>query len=223
MVLQTSEEIKAAFDVFDTSKDGKISANELSAILMRGDNGLSQADVDVLLHSFDTNCDGVVSLDEFADACAEEDLIEREQLQQLVDDAQSAAALEEALSFSDGSSQPIDAELGFPQQIVLCEDLQLLVPSGWFDQSWSDEAVGDVVYNFTSNTYDLDASLDGLEWLRKGALTIVGVGLRLPGGEAVELKTADGKQQWVMSRQFFEDFAKWKVPPSQGVSERSPE
>ena len=79
------ERIKAAFKVFDSDNSGKLSADELRAILSRGPNPvLAAEEIDEVINQFDTNGDGQLSVDEFAAACSQLDESE-------------AAAVEEAV------------------------------------------------------------------------------------------------------------------------------
>uniref|UniRef100_A0A7S2DPE4 EF-hand domain-containing protein n=1 Tax=Haptolina brevifila TaxID=156173 RepID=A0A7S2DPE4_9EUKA len=63
------ERIRRAFTIFDTDGSGKLSTNELRAILSRGSNPmLSAAEVDEVIAEF-AGDDGELSMDEFAAAC----------------------------------------------------------------------------------------------------------------------------------------------------------
>ena len=64
--------IQAAFAIFDVNGDGSISSEELKSILMRPVGGkpskFSEADVDRIMQKFDSNKDGVLSMEEFSQA-----------------------------------------------------------------------------------------------------------------------------------------------------------
>ena len=62
-------ELKRAFEIFDSDKDGCVSKDELKAVLMRAGPGLtplSEEKVDSLFTTLDTNSDGHLSVDEIS-------------------------------------------------------------------------------------------------------------------------------------------------------------
>ena len=66
-----AQQIKEAFSIFDADKSGKITASEMRKILSRGDNQLMSAEeIDAVIAEFDQNGDGMLSIGEFANACA---------------------------------------------------------------------------------------------------------------------------------------------------------
>jgi hypothetical protein len=72
--MPSQEEIRAAMALYDTNGDGKLSPDELKAILCRpvpGGTLRSEEEVDHLVRSFDKNGDGMLSMEELADAWAE--------------------------------------------------------------------------------------------------------------------------------------------------------
>ncbi len=63
----TKASLRACFEKFDVSGDGKLSASELRAILTRGGgaSALSEADAQELIDEMDTDGDGMLSMNEF--------------------------------------------------------------------------------------------------------------------------------------------------------------
>ena len=86
--LGSSEELKAAFAIFDVDADGYLTPAELRRILTRPSGGqpalLTDEDVDKLVSEFDTNGDGVLSVDEFAQAMASLSTGEQASFEQLI-------------------------------------------------------------------------------------------------------------------------------------------
>ena len=70
-----SSAVRKAFALFDTDGSGTLTAEECLAILTRGASeeekemmGMSVEDAQEIIDDFDTNGDGVLSIDEFAEA-----------------------------------------------------------------------------------------------------------------------------------------------------------
>jgi len=59
------DDLKKAFELFDTNHDGKIDGDELTAVLRTLGLEYSQVDVDEMIKKADTNSNGVVEYDEF--------------------------------------------------------------------------------------------------------------------------------------------------------------
>ena len=62
--------LRDLFSLFDRDGSGSLDAEELLAILTRGDQGLSLADAQEIIKDFDDNKDGVLTVDEFIKAWA---------------------------------------------------------------------------------------------------------------------------------------------------------
>ena len=58
--------LRKAFAVFDRDGDGNLDADELKAVLMRGNSPFTEQDVEALIKEFDTDGNGVIDFDEFA-------------------------------------------------------------------------------------------------------------------------------------------------------------
>lgn len=61
------EDIKRAFEAVDTSKDGKISRDELKAVLKTMRCQVSEADLDAMIKVADKNHDNQISFQEFSE------------------------------------------------------------------------------------------------------------------------------------------------------------
>ncbi|KAI9181009.1 hypothetical protein LWI28_010273 [Acer negundo] len=60
-----TRDIQSAFRMFDKNKDGKISAEEILEILQRLGEGCSLQDCRKMARAVDTDCDGMVDMDDF--------------------------------------------------------------------------------------------------------------------------------------------------------------
>ena len=60
-----SDDLRAAFDAFDTDGSGFLDKSELKNAFKDFKGGLTDAEVDVLMAAADTNGDGEVSFEEF--------------------------------------------------------------------------------------------------------------------------------------------------------------
>ena len=71
----TKAEIRQAFATFDTDDSGSLSAEELRRVLTRpgGGSPLTEGEAQHLIHKYDDDGDGVLSLDEFAGFLAGEE------------------------------------------------------------------------------------------------------------------------------------------------------
>ncbi|KAL9229210.1 hypothetical protein vseg_004699 [Gypsophila vaccaria] len=70
LYLSDMTEVKKVFNRFDTNSDGKISAEELSGVLSALGSDTSPAELLRMMDEMDSDKDGVVTLDEFADFCS---------------------------------------------------------------------------------------------------------------------------------------------------------
>lgn len=61
------DDIRRAFEAVDTSKDGKISRDELKDVLKRMNCQVSDADVDAMIKVADKNDDNQISFQEFSE------------------------------------------------------------------------------------------------------------------------------------------------------------
>lgn len=62
----TKDELIEAFSIFDQDKSGLISAKELKNVCMQTGDKLSDSEIDEILENADTNSDGMLSIEEFA-------------------------------------------------------------------------------------------------------------------------------------------------------------
>ncbi|KAK0582521.1 hypothetical protein LWI29_026557 [Acer saccharum] len=60
-----TRDIKNAFRMFDKNRDGKISAEDILEILQRLGEGCSLQDCRQMVRAVDTDCDGMVDMDDF--------------------------------------------------------------------------------------------------------------------------------------------------------------
>ena len=63
--MPTTEQIRAAFAVFDEDNSGKLEVGELRSLLMRGNSKLTPLAVAEIIKRADKNGDGVVDIEEF--------------------------------------------------------------------------------------------------------------------------------------------------------------
>lgn len=68
--LQNSEEVKKVFSRFDSNGDGRIDSSELASVLNALGSNSSQPEVDKMMEEMDSDRDGFVNIQEFADFCA---------------------------------------------------------------------------------------------------------------------------------------------------------
>merc|ERR1712196_452260 len=64
--------VRTAFKIFDTSKSGKISKDELMKVLLPGELA-TPAEIQSIIKAFDANSDGQLCLQEFETACGNMD------------------------------------------------------------------------------------------------------------------------------------------------------
>eukprot|EP01129_Flabellula_baltica_P000388 TRINITY_DN1040_c0_g1_i1.p1 TRINITY_DN1040_c0_g1~~TRINITY_DN1040_c0_g1_i1.p1 ORF type:complete len:145 (-),score=43.77 TRINITY_DN1040_c0_g1_i1:37-471(-) len=78
----TTQDLQAAFSIFDENQDGTISATELRNAIESLGYEPHQSDIDELLRQVDKNNDGVISFDEFTDMINEMGMTDDESLKQ---------------------------------------------------------------------------------------------------------------------------------------------
>mmetsp|Transcript_924 Transcript_924/g.1194 ORF Transcript_924/g.1194 Transcript_924/m.1194 type:complete len:128 (+) Transcript_924:2-385(+) len=59
------QELREAFDVFDTDKNGSISRSELKGLMVKLGQNLSDAELDAMMTMVDSDGDGEISFEEF--------------------------------------------------------------------------------------------------------------------------------------------------------------
>ena len=62
----TKEELQEAFNIFDEDKSGTINAAELKNVLMQTGDKMKASEIDEIIQEADTNGDGVLDINEFA-------------------------------------------------------------------------------------------------------------------------------------------------------------
>ncbi|GAB4860980.1 hypothetical protein Ancab_036140 [Ancistrocladus abbreviatus] len=72
LCLQNKDELKKVFDRFDANGDGLISASELVAVMKALGSETSPEEVDRMMEEMDSDKDGFVNLEEFADFCGKQ-------------------------------------------------------------------------------------------------------------------------------------------------------
>eukprot|EP00047_Mylnosiga_fluctuans_P019774 m.85913 g.85913 ORF g.85913 m.85913 type:complete len:145 (+) comp8258_c0_seq2:2842-3276(+) len=63
--VDSDEELRIAFDAFDTDKSGSVSISELRTMMGKLEDRPSQEDLEALLRALDSNGDGQISFKEF--------------------------------------------------------------------------------------------------------------------------------------------------------------
>ncbi|XP_009595960.1 calcium-binding allergen Ole e 8-like [Nicotiana tomentosiformis] len=74
--LQDMEEVKKVFARFDANGDGMISGDELSGVLKALGSDTSPDEVERMMAEIDTDRDGCINLQEFADFCKSDDSVD---------------------------------------------------------------------------------------------------------------------------------------------------
>ena len=98
--MPSQEAIRAAFALYDTNGDGKLSPDELKAIMCKqvpGGTARTEAEVDELVRQFDADGDGMLSMEEISKAWAELDL-KTSYWDEVGTDKPNASALKRALA-----------------------------------------------------------------------------------------------------------------------------
>ena len=119
----TPETVRAAFEVFDTNRDGRLSQAELRGLLCRPTSGaipLTDEQLEQVFQRFDANNDGFFSIDELTVAWSAPIGIEQIAAQASPDPAQHARP-EGILEAGDGLSDPVSAldfELSTPMLVM---------------------------------------------------------------------------------------------------------
>ncbi|CAH9084843.1 unnamed protein product [Cuscuta epithymum] len=67
--LQDAKEVESVFKKFDANGDGKISAEELSGVMKDLGSSISSEELKQMMDDIDTDKDGFINLQEFADFC----------------------------------------------------------------------------------------------------------------------------------------------------------
>ncbi|CAH9082790.1 unnamed protein product [Cuscuta europaea] len=67
--LQDANEVERVFEKFDANGDGKISAEELSGVMKDLGSSISSEELKQMMDEIDTDKDGFINLQEFADFC----------------------------------------------------------------------------------------------------------------------------------------------------------
>lgn len=91
-----SDELKKAFSMFDTDGNGKIEAEELFRILVRGESGLSMEAAESIVLDFDENGDGSLDVTEFIDAMTARGAVDAARAAILEEKHEVRAAIKEA-------------------------------------------------------------------------------------------------------------------------------
>ena len=99
-------QIRAAFQVFDVDGSGKLSADEMRAVLSRGEDPMCSAeDIEEIISEFDKNGDGELSIEEFSRAFLSLSYAEYTALQAKIDEA-AAPVNHDSFSFNRKEPEP---------------------------------------------------------------------------------------------------------------------